>query len=146
MNAMAEALSKANIKPTNFEEKQIDEKKIEADMQIDFLEKWLKLLQRNASEKEKHNFIIKYGFVSVQQFELYMTIRDDVFNLKDELEDIRFFDDISPLEIEKREKEIAEKEAMAENIKNLGYYKWVLRSLGRKDITPYGEDILKRKL
>jgi len=48
MNAMAEALSKANIKGSSFEDKQVDEKAIEADMQIKFLETWLKLLERNA--------------------------------------------------------------------------------------------------
>ena len=141
---MAEALSKANIKATNFEARQVDEKAIEAEMQIDFLEKWLKLLERNASEKEKYNFVIKYGFVSVMQFNLYMSCTDDVNTLKWELDDTR--DYISANEVEKLEKEISEKEKLAKNIKHLMYYKMVLRGLGLKDITPYGEDILKRKI
>jgi len=144
MNAMAEALNKAQIKANDFEDKQVDEKAIEAEMQIDFLETWLKLLERNASEKEKYNFVIKHGFVSVLQFNLHMSCMEDVHNLKDILDDIRY--DISASEIAEREKEITEKEAMAKNIKNLFYYKMILRGLGKKDITPYGEDILKRKL
>jgi len=144
MNAMAEALSKANIKATNFEARQVDEKAIEAEMQIDFLEKWLKLLERNASEKEKYNFVIKYGFVSVLQFNLHMSCMEDVHNLKDILDDVRY--GLLDYEVAEREKEIMEKEAMAKNIKNLFYYKMILRGLGKKDITPYGEDIMKRKL
>jgi len=144
MNAMAEALSKANIKATNFEARQVDEKAIETEMQIDFLKKWLNLLERNASEKEKYNFVIKYGFVSVMQFNLHMSCMDDVNTLKWELDDTR--DYISANEVEKLEKEISEKETLAKNIKHLMYYKMVLRGLGMKDITPYGEDILKRKL
>lgn len=144
MNTMAEALKKANINASDFNNKLIDEKKIEADMQIEFLEKWLRLIQRNASEKEKHNFIIQYGYVSVQQFNLHMACMDDVYNLKEELEDIKF--DISLSEIKKREKEIVEKEAMARNIKNITYYKLILRCTGKKDITPYGVDILKNKI
>jgi len=141
---MAEALSKANIKATNFEARQVDEKAIEAEMQIDFLEKWLKLLERNASEKEKYNFVIKYGFVSVLQFNLHMSCMEDVHNLKDILDDVRY--GLLDYEVAEREKEIMEKEAMAKNIKNLFYYKMILRGLGKKDITPYGEDIMKRKL
>ena len=141
---MAEALSKANIKATNFEARPVDESAIEAEMQIDFLEKWLKLLERNASEKEKYNFVIKYGFVSSMQFNLHMSCMDDVNTLKWELDDTR--DYISANEVEKLEKEISEKETLAKNIKHLMYYKMVLRGLGLKDITPYGEDILKRKL
>jgi len=144
MNAMEEALNKANIKANNFEVKPVDEEKIKAEMQIEFLGKWLKMLERNASEKEKYNFITKYGFVSVQQYNLYSACMDDVITLKWELDDIRY--DISSDEIAKREKEITEKEALAENIKNLFYYKMILRGLGKKDITPYGEDILKRRL
>ena len=141
---MAEALSKANIKATNFEARPVDESAIEAEMQIDFLEKWLKLLERNASEKEKYNFVIKYGFVSSMQFNLHMSCMDDVNTLKWELDDTR--DYISANEVEKLEKEISEKEKLAKNIKHLMYYKMVLRGLGIKDITPYGEDILKRKV
>jgi len=144
MNAMEEALNKANIKANNFEARQVDENAIEAEMQIDFLEKWLKLLERNASEKEKYNFVIKYGFVSVMQFNLYMSCMEDVHNLKDILDDVRY--GLLDYEVAEREKEIMEKEAMAKNIKNLFYYKMILRGLGKKDITPYGEDIMKRKL
>jgi hypothetical protein len=144
MNAMEMALNKVNIKGIDFEDKQVDEKAIALDMQIEFMERWLKLLERNASEKEKYNLVIKHGFVSVQQFDLHMACINDVHDLKWDLDDIR--DDISNDEIAKREKEIIEKEAMAENIKNLFYYKMVLRGLGKKDITPYGEDILKRRL
>jgi len=144
MNAMEEALNKANIKSINFKDKQIDEKAIALDIQIEFMEKWLKLLERNASEKEKYNLVIKHGFVSIQQFNLYMTCMNDVHTLQWELDDIR--DDISDKEITKREKEISGKEAMAKNIKDLFYYKMVLRGLGKKDITPYGEDVLKMKL
>ena len=144
MNAMAEALSKANIKGSSFEDRQVDEKAIESEMQINFLEKWLKLLERNASEKEKYNFVIKYGFVSVLQFNLHMSCMEDVHNLKDILDDIRY--GLLDYEVAEREKEIMEKEAMAKNIKNLFYYKMILRGLGKKDITPYGEDIMKRKL
>ncbi|MDF2880192.1 MAG: hypothetical protein K0R54_749 [Clostridiaceae bacterium] len=144
MNTMAEALSKANIKANDFEDRKIDEKSIKLDMEIEFLEKWCKLLQRNASEKEKHNFVINHGFVSVKQFSLYMACMDDVHNLKEKLEDIR--NDISNYEIARREKEIAKKMSMAEQIKDELYYRFVLRTLGQQDITPYGENILKRKM
>ena len=141
---MEEALNKVNIKLINFEDKQVDEKAMVLDMQIEFMERWLKLLERNASEKEKYNLVTKHGFVSVQQFNLYIACMDDANNMKWELDDIRH--DISSVELAKREKEITEKEVMAENIKNLFYYKMVLRGLGKRDITPYGEDILKMKI
>jgi hypothetical protein len=144
MNTMALALSKAKINPTDFEDKQIDKKQLKINAEIEFMEKWLKLLERNASEKEKHNFIIKHGFVSVMHFSLYLMCINDVNNLKDELDEIRY--DISKDEIKKREEEIQDKEVMAKNIKNISYYKFILRELGKRDITPYGEDILKGKL
>lgn len=143
MNTLADALNRANIKPTDFEDRPIDEKQIKLDMEIEFMENWLKLLERSASEKEKYNFVIKHGFISVNHFSLYLACLDDAQNLKDQLDEIRY--NISTNEIKKREKEISEKETMAKNIKNKTYYEIVLRTLGQKDITPYGEDILKRK-
>ena len=144
MNSMADAFKKANVTAGDFEDRGVDEKAIELDLEIEFMGKWLKLLERNASEKEKHNFVIEHGFVSVMQFGLYMSIMDDVFNLKEELEDGRY--DLSDNEVARHEEEIAEKEKMAKSIRSLAYYKWVLRCTGKKDITPYGEDILKRKI
>ncbi len=33
-------------------------------MKIEFLEKWFKMLKRDASEKEKYNFAVDHGFIS----------------------------------------------------------------------------------
>lgn len=143
MNKMQAALKMAGIKPTDFQEREIDQKRINIDMEIEFLEKWYDLLKRNAPDKEKHNFAVKNGFVSEKQLCLHLASMNEVHELRFELDEDRHL--LSPGEIAKREKEIEEKQALAEQIKNESYYKIVLRMTGHRDITPYGEDILRRR-
>jgi len=124
MGNIADAFNKVGIKPTDFPEVEIDTQKIECDMQIEFLDKWLNLLKRNAPEKEKHNFVTKHGFLSVKHLELFLVCSNEVGELR---------------------KELKEKEIMANNIKDIRYYKMIMLSLKKKDISPYGVDLIRNK-
>lgn len=140
---MAEALIKSGIKASDFKDRVVDEEKIEIDMNIEFLENWLNMLERNASDKEKHNMVVKQGFISVQHFNLYMACKNDADELRMDLDDMRF--NLTSHAISIREKEIAEKEILSKRIKDESYYKNMMRIMGRKDTSPYGEDLLKRR-
>jgi len=142
MSSIAEAFNKAGIKPTDFPEVEIDTHKIECDMQIEFLEKWLKLLERNAPAKERYNFITQHGFLSEKHFGLYSKCIDDVAELQYRLEDCDFTGEDS----NRLERKLKEAETMANNIKDILYYRIIMRQLGQKDISPYGVDLLKVKL
>ena len=142
MNCMADAFNKVGIKSTDFPEVEIDTQIIECDMQIEFLERWFKLINRNASAKEKYNFITSHGFLSEKHFNLYQVCANDVIELQFRLEDCEF----SGEDKVKLEKEIKEKEILANNIKSIPYYRIIMRQLGQKDISPYGINLLKIKL
>jgi len=142
MGSIADAFNKVGIKPTDFPEIEIDTQKIECDMQIEFLEKWLNLLKRNAPEKEKYNFVTQHGFLSVTHLELFLQCSNDAGELRDRLSDC----DISGENPNRLEKKLEEAENMANNIKSIPYYRIVMRQLGRKDISPYGVDLLRVKL
>jgi hypothetical protein len=139
MNSFAEALNNVNIKPVDFEDRVIDENKIECEMEIDFLEKWLKMLERNASEKEKYNFIIKHGFLSVKHFNMYMACKDDAVCIRFDIEGGYLTDDA----LKEKERELKEKENLMERIKNINYYKFIMKMMGEKDFSPYGVNLLR---
>lgn len=81
MNSFADVLSKAGISSTSFNNDEVDEKQIELDLEIEFLETWIKMLERGASDKEKHNFVVKHGYVTVRHLSLYLSCKDDVNHL-----------------------------------------------------------------
>lgn len=141
MGSIADAFNKVGIKPTDFTEVKVDAKKIEWDMQIEFLEKWLKLIERNAPAKERYNFVTKHGFLSEKHLNLFLACSDDLVILQYRLEDC----DITGENKAELEKEIKEKETLANNIRNIHYYRIIMRQLGQKDISPYGVDLLRFK-
>jgi len=148
MGNMADAFNKAGIKPSDFPEVEIDTKRIEFDLQIEFLEKWAKLLLRNAPEKEQYKFATDNGFLSANHLKLYMLITGEIAELHFELDSLEdFYEEHAARERKKYiESEIKEKEKMAANIKSIPYYRIVMRQLGQKDISPYGEDLLRTRL
>jgi len=143
MGSIADAFNKVGIKPSDFPEVEIDTEKIERNLKIEFLEKWLKLLERNTPAKERYNFITKYSnFLSETHYNLYSTIMNDVYELQDRLDDCDWNGE-NKVELEK---EIKEKKILANNIKDVFYYRMIMRQLGKKDISPYGVDLLRTKL
>ena len=67
----------------------ISEEKYQAEQQIEFYEALLKMSERNASEKEFHNFAKKYGFCSKKHMFLYISIVDDLNNLEETFNSVR---------------------------------------------------------
>jgi hypothetical protein len=141
MNLFQEAFNKVGLTSNDFQDREVNDTEIKANEQIEFFETWLKMLQRNASDKEKHNFLIKHGFLSINQFELWLSVTDDYRNLEMQLNDDGKF--MSSEEYTNMFKEIELRKSMAEDIKRPSYYLFVMRQLDKKDISPYGEDILK---
>lgn len=142
MNIFEEALKRNSININDFEEGTEMEMELdEFQEQLIFFERWLELLDRNASDKEKHLFLTKNGFVSEKQFNLWAAITDDYQSLEMDLDFQGDF--MQSLEIKELMHKISEKKNYARRIKDPKYYSFVMRSLGQKDISPYGEDILK---
>lgn len=141
MNIFEAAMNKAGVKTEDFEIREFDEKTYEIEEKIKFFEDYLKLVEKKSSEKELHQFVTSHGFVSHKQFSLWLSVSDDADNLQMQLDDEEMYMSLS--EKKKIEKEIKERRSMAENIKEPYYYSFIMRQLKQKDISPYGEDILK---
>jgi hypothetical protein len=141
MNSIAEAFKNANIKSNDFKEVEINEEEVKQNLEIEFLEKWLKMLSRNASEKEKYDFIVKHGFLSVKHFNLYISCKDEADMFECELEDARHY--LNSRELNALKLNYEQKRNMANSIKNINYYKIMARHMGEKDFSPYGVDLLR---
>lgn len=141
MNTIADAMKKAGINPVDFKNQEIDEKQIECELRIEFLEKYMNLLNHHASEKELYTFATSYGYLSQKHLNLYLSICDDVDTLRDEIEDLR--ECLPPNKIKEMEAKLAEKELMSIQIKNKSYYKQVMRMMGYTDVSPHGVNLLK---
>lgn len=142
---MAEAFAKAGITSEDFQDVEVPEyteEQYEADQWIHILETYLKMDERNASEKERHNFVVRHGFLSLNHFNLYLTVSDDVGTLEYELEHNRDF--LSPEKVQEMEEKIAFKKSELKKMRDKDYYKIMMRILGQEDYSPYGKDLLKR--
>jgi len=141
MNSLAEALNKANIKATDFDAVEVDEKEIEANAEIAFWEKLLKLYERNASKKELHLFATENGFLSELHLKMYAQVKSNADELQFEI-NLGTYEHTPRTQREEQEK-LEQLKSMVDNIKRPSYYKLVMRKLGQRDISPYGEDVLK---
>jgi len=115
----------------------------EKEIEIPSLDILLNILEGNASDEEKHNFVINHGFVSVQHCSFYVTYRKEADILKSNLDDLQHT--LSPYEISIAKKEISGIEILVNRFRNVSFYKDLMRITGREDISPYGENILKRE-
>ena len=143
MTTFAEIFEKKGINVKDFEDKAIDQEAINIDLQIEFASKWLKLLERNASAKEKFLFARDNGFVSEHHLNLWMTVQDDADLAKEEFE--LYKDSLSEEEFDLMQKDVREKQLTADTIKSPVHYRLAMRRLGIKDYSPYGEDLIGRK-
>lgn len=142
MNTFAEALKGINLGELP-EGEVLTEEQIENQRQIELAEGWLKLYERNASAKEKFQFAQKFGFLSETHLNLWMSADTDYHDKLYELEDLEGYcsnEELAPLRAE-----VEKLRGMAEAMKGKSYYRIVMRQLGRKDFSPYGEDLLKMK-
>ncbi len=137
---MAEALKGLNIQ---FDEttkvQEMTEEQYQAQRDIEMLEKYLKMCERNASEKERFRLAQEYGFVSEQHLKLWLSCSDDYENHLGELELY------SGKALKEQKKKVEELESMAKNIRSCSYYRFIMRMMGKKDYSPYGENLLKSK-
>jgi hypothetical protein len=140
---MSDAFKKAGINPSDFEESKVDERNLEANLNIEFLEGWLKMLDRGASAKEKYQYVTKHGYLSEQHFLLCTECQNKVDEVRDELDDLRQIYPEGSVKLKVKDLQLKEAINMAENIRDIIYYKMVMRSLNRNDYSPYGEDLLR---
>lgn len=118
---------------------EMTEKEWEAQKEIEMLERYLKMCERNASEKERFYFAQEYGFVSEKHFKLWMATIDEYHN---HLEELELYEG-KALEVEKEN--VKQLESQARNIRNKSYYCMMMRKMKQKDYSPYGENLLKYK-
>lgn len=129
---------------------------IKYDKEIELLEKYCKMKERNASEKEIYNLVTDYGFLSEKHLSCYLQLNDEYHTKKEELEELRdaldHLQDYTQCEYMKLQNEydslsqkvhLLESEAKAAKLPE--HYKLMLTLTKNKDITPYGKDISKLK-
>ena len=141
-SSFAEALKGVDL--GNLEEGCIlSEEKIRQNQELELAQGWLNLLERNASAKEKYLFAQKYGFVSETHLNLWMAAEDDYHGKLEELES--FGDALHKKELSARKTKVEELKRQVELIRDKQYYRMIMKALGQRDISPYGEDLLRRK-
>lgn len=143
MNTLEDALKRAGIEASDFEDVKVDENEIKRNLEIEFLEQWLKLAERGASDKEKHLFAIKHGFVSENHLNLYLSVTGDIGDLEYEIEECSEF--LTSEQLKSKKNELKEKRSMAANIKEPWYYRHIMSQLKRKDVSPYGLDVVRNR-
>lgn len=140
MTSFAEALKGLDIQfEENTEVEELTEEQYQAQRDIEMLEKYLKMCERNASEKERFRLAQEYGFLSEKHLKLWLSCNDDYQNQLGELELY------SGKALKEQKKKVKELEAMARNIRDCLYYRIMMHRLGQKDFSPYGEDLLRGK-
>lgn len=138
--SFAEALK--GIDTTQFAENTTSEmttQEWEAHKEIEMLEKYLKMCERNASEKERFRFAQEYGFVSEKHFKLWMATVDDYHN---HLEELEFYEGKA---LKTEQEKVKQLESQVRNIRRKSYYCMIMRMMKQKDYSPYGENLLKYK-
>lgn len=138
--SIGEILNKKGISVTDFEDVSVDEESIERKLQIEFLEKLLKMQERKASEKEFYRFAKQNGFLSKNHMFMYLTALDEADSASEEAEILSDFG--TSKELEKIVGKAAKKRRIAENIKNPAGYRVFMRLLGKQEYSPYGEKIV----
>lgn len=148
MNSFNEAFMKIGVAFESIEmteeEKQKEEQQYQLDKRIEMLEGWYKLITRESSDKEKYNFIVKYGFISIRQFEMWLKLECEYSEMEYELEERIRLSNYHKGIIDDYSKQISLKKQLAKSTKDNSTYKFMIRQMGIKDVTPYGEDLSKR--
>lgn len=139
---LGELFEKKGINVLDFEDKEV---KVEPENEeLVFWKKYLKLLERNASQKEIHQFAIENGFLSPKHLETYTSLKDTYENKEMEL--LLCQDSMEREEYLERKNSLYKLKNLADTVRNPYGYRVYLRSMKKKDITPYGEDVLKMDL
>ena len=154
--SFAEAFKNIGIEAEDFSNNKEVIKYDENDKEIELLEKYYKMKERNASEKEIYNLVTDYGFLSEKHLSCYLQLNDEYHTKKEELEELRdaldHFQDCTRREYRElqnkydslfKKVQLLESEAKAAKIPE--HYRLMLILTKNKDITPYGEDITKSK-
>ena len=140
MNNLSEIFANANIKLCDCKNEEPYEYMVKCNAEVDFLERWLKMLERNASDKERYNFLVKYGFLSEQHFLLYTKCKYETIELEqkvDEQKELYINLDLSLI------KRLNEAKDMEHSIKNIYFYRMTMNMFHKKDVSPYGNNVLK---
>ena len=143
MTSFAEAFKNLDLSGLEAGE-ELTEDQIQANRDIEMLEKYLKMCERNASEKERFLLAQEYGFLSEKHLKLWLSVNDDFHDKQEHLEDVREF--TSPKVLKKMEKEVQELESRARLIRDKRYYRSLMVIMGIKDYSPYGENLLRAKM
>lgn len=143
MNAFTDALERAGIATSDFEDVEVDEEAIERDLEIEFLEQWLKLKERGASTKEQYLFATKHGFASEKHLNIYLNLTGEISDLEFEINENSEF--LTPSQLKAKEEELKEKQAMVKTVKDPWCYRRIMRMLKVKDVSPYGLDVIRER-
>ena len=141
-SSFAEALKKLDL--TKLEEGiEISDTQFEAEKRVKMLSGWVKLLERNASEKEKFNFARDNGFVSENHLNLWIQKSGEYEAELEEFEKVK--EHLSKNEYAKRKRKIDRLRIASDLIKEKTTYRIRMKRLGKKELSPYGEDLLEEK-
>lgn len=136
----AEALKGLDIKfDENVKVKEMTEEEYQAKQEIEMLERYLKMCERNASEKERFRLAQEYGFVSEKHLKMWLAANDDYHS---HLEELELY---TGKVLKEQKKKVKELESMAKSIRSCSYYRLIMHMMKAKDYSPYGEDLLKYK-
>ena len=119
----------------------ISDEELKTQERIEMLSGWVKLMERNASSKEKFLFAKKYGFVSENHMNLWINKSDEYETELEEFEEIKFH--LSKEELIKRKRNLDRLRIASDLMKEKSTYRFYMRRLGKKEFSPYGEDLLK---
>lgn len=141
-SSFAEALKKLDL--TKLEEGiEISDTQFETEKRVKMLSGWVKLLERNASEKEKFIFARDNGFVSENHLNLWIQKSKEYEAELEEFEKVK--EHLSKNEYAKRKREIDRLRIASDLIKEKTTYRIRMKRLGKKELSPYGEDLLEEK-
>lgn len=141
MYTIKEILENEGIHINDFDDVKINEEILEYNFENDILKTWEAMLKSGASAKEQYNFAVNHGFLSSNHLTFYCTLLNEIETLKDQLKNMSS-DSTSYLPLKGH---IQSREKRAKNMRNrLNYINFMKREK-RKDISPYGIDLLKKK-
>lgn len=144
MNNIGDILNKKGIKISDFKDTgdTISERS-PIDDEIEFYEEYLKLMERNASEKEICRFANEHGFISEKHLRVYVAAKADYEDKCSILEDQ--IDYLDKTAIDKLKKEKQHAFTTYHLSRTPSGYRFMLRSTGIKDINAYGVNVLKTR-
>ena len=140
---MKDALSSININELP-EGNEINKEKIEREIQINFYKRYLKMVERSASEKEFHNFAVDNGYLSAKHMRLCISVESDISDVESDMGESLMSNDV--IRYRELEEKLGKLKTMLSGLKlkdkRIIYYRVLMKQLGEKDISPYGEDML----